>query len=143
MRRFLLTHYLAAPDSVTVVTDVSPWGLGGVLVVNGAVVQYFVSSIGSVDEKLLHAQSGECASQQVFEALALVVAMRLWCNQWRAQRRTVRVRSDSVCAREQLAAASVGPRQSRLATWSAAACEPDHIMCVAAILKVIGYIATT
>ena len=26
------------------------------------------------------------------------MAMRLWCNQWRAQRRTVRVRSDSVCA---------------------------------------------
>ena len=51
-----------------------------------------------MDETLLRAQSSDCASQQVFEALALVVAMRLWCNQWRAQRCTVRVRSDSVCA---------------------------------------------
>ena len=73
-------------------------GLGGVLVVKGAIVEYFASSIGSVDETLLCAQSGDCASQQVFEALAMVVAMRLWFNWWRAERCTVRVRRDSVWA---------------------------------------------
>ena len=39
VRRILLTHYLAAPDSGTVVTDASPWNLGGVLVVHSAVVE--------------------------------------------------------------------------------------------------------
>ena len=60
--------------------DTSPLGLGGVLMVNGAVVEYFASPIGSVDETLLCAQSGDCASQQVLGHLRWLCDCGLHCT---------------------------------------------------------------
>jgi hypothetical protein len=40
-RTFLLTEFMGGGDLVEIGTDASPWGLGGWLSVNGAVVKYF------------------------------------------------------------------------------------------------------
>ena len=63
---------------VVITTDASPGGLGGVLSVNGVILQAFKSEVTEEDAERHSFTWGSSASQGVVESLSILVAMRLW-----------------------------------------------------------------
>ena len=57
---------------------------------------YFTSAMTKADESLLHLQIGSPDGQQIAEALAMLVALRLWRHYWRQCGINLQMRSDSV-----------------------------------------------
>ena len=55
-------------------TDASPWGLGGWLARDGIIVEHFSLPVASADEEVISFPIGK----QTWEALAILVALRLW-----------------------------------------------------------------
>ena len=80
------------------VLDASPWGIGGILTINGHMSEYLYEYIPDEVAKLLCVDIGSSSSQQAFEALAVLVSLRVWSHLWRGRRTTIFVRSDSVSA---------------------------------------------
>ena len=97
-RRYDLKNYLSSSLQVSLELDASPWGLGGVLLINGRPTSWFASAISTEELLILDIKLGDSAAQQTVEALAALVAMRAWHGWWSPTRSTVRVRSDSVSA---------------------------------------------
>ena len=62
----------------TIVTDASPWGIGGVLYFISAAVAYFSDELHPCDLNRFRARIGEFAFTTVWESLAILVALRLW-----------------------------------------------------------------
>jgi hypothetical protein len=83
---------------VEVITDASPWGLGGVLRVNGIILQYFASQLTADDSRILGHELGTSCGQQTWECLAVLVALRLWAAVWQESYTCLRVKSDSIAA---------------------------------------------
>ena len=86
------------PETYELVTDASPWGLGGVLLQDGTPVRWYASKL---QPKLLNkfkAATGDPAFNTLWEALALLVACRIWLPRCKVQRLGVRVKSDNVGA---------------------------------------------
>ncbi|CAE7036982.1 unnamed protein product [Symbiodinium sp. CCMP2592] len=82
---------------VTITTDASPLGLGGVLAYNGVVVKYFEAPVTPTVANHFGTKYGEAASQGAMEALALLVALFHWQDAL-ASHVTVTLQSDSVVA---------------------------------------------
>ena len=61
-----------------VATDASPWGIGGILVLDGTPVQYFSDIINIDDCTRFRAKIGDSAFNTLWEALAMLIAIRLW-----------------------------------------------------------------
>ena len=61
-------------------------------------LEYFSDSIHSTDVLVLKADAGTCKSQQCFEALAMLVALRLWRHLWQHSRTIITVKADNVAA---------------------------------------------
>ena len=59
---------------------------------------YFASPIDDHDTSLFQFKKGGSEGQQICEALAMLVGLRLWCDEWKDLRTTVEVRGDSVSA---------------------------------------------
>ena len=78
--------------------DASPWGLGGYLVVNGQHIAWFACSLTQDDVDVLDIELGSSTVQQAAEALAMLVALKLWLPYWRTASVSLKVRSDSVSA---------------------------------------------
>ena len=97
-RTFSLQEFSNVGDQIELVLDASPWALGGVLIVNGCYMSYFTSPIADHDERRFGIQRGRCEGQQVWEALCLLVALRVWASFWRSRRCVLSVKSDSVSA---------------------------------------------
>mgnify|MGYP002281324822 CR=1 FL=1 len=98
VRIYRLADYLGEGELTEVVTDASPNALGGYLVEDGEVVEYFEDNITAEDEKILGARTGSSEGQQIWEALALLVALRLWAPLWLTRMTKLRVKSDSTSA---------------------------------------------
>ena len=98
VRNFELTAYLHQGLCVEFVLDASPWGIGGILSLDNKVSEYFHEEITQEVAGILDAKVGACESQQCFEALACMVALRVWANKWQNRRCTIMVRSDSISA---------------------------------------------
>eukprot|EP00435_Cladocopium_sp_Y103_P038136 s490_g10.t1 len=96
LREYRLLHYYGQGLIIRITTDACPWGLGGVLTIGNATLACFESALTKEDEKMLHIQIGSSASQQVAEALAALVALRLWKRYWQLRGVRLYVRSDSV-----------------------------------------------
>eukprot|EP00971_Amphidinium_carterae_P348913 6490740-Amphidinium_carterae.1 len=77
IRRFAFDAFSAKPQ-VMFITDASPWGLGGVLIKQGTLMEWYTSPLGPADLECLKISLGESSAQQAAEALALLVALRLW-----------------------------------------------------------------
>ena len=58
-------------------TDASPHGMGGILVYGCVVIGHFIAAIADHDRKVLEVADDE-KGQQRWEALAILIAMRLW-----------------------------------------------------------------
>ena len=97
-REFSLSAYLDLAMKISIVMDASPWGLGAILIINGIIREYFHSRLTKHDSKILGHAIGSCEGQQAFEALVMLVALRLWAPVWKDKRVLLAVRSDSVSA---------------------------------------------
>ena len=97
-RVYDLHSYYGASDTFTITTDASPWGIGGWLAVNNRVIAYFADTISEDDCTVLQRERGCHTGQQAFEALALLVAYRLWCPLMKRQRSVLAVRNDNIGA---------------------------------------------
>ena len=78
--------------------DASPWGLGGILRVNGVFTSYFASALDEHDLSRFGFALGDAKGQQTWECLVVLVALRLWLPRFRDKRVCLRVRSDNVAA---------------------------------------------
>ena len=58
----------------------------------------FDSPITESDQQIFGASTGTCEGQQVWEALAVLCALRLWSDRWRHKRIRLRVKTDNVAA---------------------------------------------
>ena len=80
------------------IIDASPWGMGGVLEVNGSPKAFFAEELTTKHAKILQISIGQASSQQVAEAFAIMIALRMWSKTWLNQRAVLEVKSDSVSA---------------------------------------------
>ena len=68
-----------APANILhIAADVCPWGIGAILFQSGKPEKYFADSLRKYDHQLFNAQSGDSAHNTVWEALAVLQALRLW-----------------------------------------------------------------
>eukprot|EP00435_Cladocopium_sp_Y103_P067914 s724_g30.t1 len=106
-----LSHHLPL---VTITWDASPWGMGATLQLDGSTVEYFSIPISGDDEMVLDTKSGTHEGQQVWEALAGLIAFRQWTKYWFGQRARLQIRSDNVGALTILTKLKGGSRQLSL-----------------------------
>ena len=97
-RTYRLVDYLAEGPLHEVTTDASRERLGGFLKIDGVIVACFSSRISELDRKILRIGAEGSEGQQAGEALAMLVALRLWKSYWTGRRIQLKVRSDSVSA---------------------------------------------
>ena len=109
-RVYTLQAHRGGGERVLMCTDACPWGIGAALFVNGQAVAYFAEELKDSDFKFFEAKRGDAAGQQVWEALAILVSMRIWASVWKRSRITLEVRSDNVTALTMLASMRVHGR---------------------------------
>ena len=97
-RRFSLQVHVGRGQTVEFHFDGCPWGMGGFLTVDHAIVSWFTAALTKHDCDSLGVEIGSSSSQQVIEALAILIALRLWRQYWCANGVVLRIRSDSVSA---------------------------------------------
>jgi len=97
-REFSIQSFLGAGEKISIVVDASPWGLGGVLTRDGTISEYFASPLSDHDQEIHSITRGDHRAQQCAEALALLVALRVWSKMWSDKRVLLHVRGDSVTA---------------------------------------------
>ena len=86
----------APPSTWQVVMDASPWGMGAILF-NGTVpVEYFAERLSSEDLRRFSASTGESKFTTLWEALTLLLSIRLWLVRQSTLR--IRLKSDSLGA---------------------------------------------
>ena len=100
----------------TIVTDASPWGIGGVLYFHGDPVAYFFDALSTEDLRRFRAKIGVSDHTTTWEALAILVALRVWKPLFKWYD-AVAVRSDSHGSLSAFAAlASKSPQLNLLVT---------------------------
>lgn len=97
-RYFSVAAFNRVGTLVEIGTDASPWGLGGWLSIDGTITHYFSSRVDKFDVDKFKYQIGDANGQQLWEALAALVAIDLWSEQWLTDRVVLKVRSDNVSA---------------------------------------------
>ena len=95
-REYRLQAYYGHGVRMQLVTDASPWGIGGYLVVNDVIFTYFTSSLTEHDVRVLQLQIGESSAQQIAEALSVLVALKLWCKLWQRPHVQLQIKSGNV-----------------------------------------------
>ena len=90
-------HFNECPPSV-IAFDASAMGLGAILMREGSVTHYFSDPIGPLDEAMLGVAAGDDKMQQLWEALALLVALRVWREVWSTGRSHLTMEGDSMTA---------------------------------------------
>ena len=90
--------YPLRPESVSrryhVVTDASPWSIGGVLYSQGVPVSHFSDQLHEEDLRRFQARRGDPAFNTLWEVMAISVALRCWAPLF-THDTAVTVRSDS------------------------------------------------
>ena len=81
-----------------IITDASPEGLGGLLLVNNKLIKAFASKVTKEDASLLQFELGSSSSQGIVEALAVLVAIKLWKKELRSCQVQLTIQSDSMVA---------------------------------------------
>ena len=90
-------HFNECPPSV-IAFDASALGLGAILLRDGTVTHFLSDPIGPLDEAMLGVAAGDENGQQLWEALALLVALRAWREVWSAGRSHLTMEGDSMTA---------------------------------------------
>ena len=84
--------------TATIITDASPEGLGGVLLINNRIVAIFTTRVTQEDCNLLGLEFGQASSQGALEAYAIIQGVALWREKMFGCCVTLTVESDSVVA---------------------------------------------
>ena len=95
-REYRVANFFGNALQIRITTDASPWGLGGHLGIGDNVLAYFSSPVSKHDETILGITIGSPNGQQILEALALLVALRLWRRYWSTRGVHLQVKGDSV-----------------------------------------------
>lgn len=95
-RTFLLDSHLAKQGAIELVIDASPWGLAGILVVDGRCEEFFSDAISDLDVAQFGCAIGSPDGQQIWESLAALIAIRLWRPRWAEASIQLKVRGDSI-----------------------------------------------
>jgi hypothetical protein len=95
-REFGVDSYLNRGPKFELTLDASPWGLGGILVIDDCVHSYFSSELSPYDFELFGFSKGSPDGQQCWESLCALVALRLFKPLWLNKRIQLAVRGDSV-----------------------------------------------
>ena len=96
VRTFSLDTWSNVTQPILITLDASPWGLGGIMEVQGNIVSFFSSPLTNVDSQILGHAIGEASGQQVWESLSALVALRAWKSYWTKVRAKLLIRGDSV-----------------------------------------------
>ena len=96
VRTFSLDTWSNVAQPILITLDASPWGLGGIIEVQGNIVSFFSSPLSDVDSQILGHTIGEASGQQVWESLSALVALRAWKSYWTKDRTKLLIRGDSV-----------------------------------------------
>ena len=97
-RFFRLDSYMGKGKTIEIGTDASPWGMGGWLTIDGLITHFFACPVDDSDVQLLGVERGTSVGQQVWECLAVLIAVDLWSYIWRQDRIQLKVRGDNVTA---------------------------------------------
>ena len=97
-RSWLLSSFLGQGPRITFILDASPWGLGGILLVQGVITSWFMSRLTMTDQRMLNKKIGDSTGQQTWELLCVLVALRIWHDWWCNNRAQVHVKSDNIAA---------------------------------------------
>ena len=118
VRHLTLESYLRRGIPVTITTDASPYGLGGILEIGGEITGWFGDQVSQQDRQVLslHADPNS-KDQQVLEALCMLVALRTWKNYWLGKRVTLSVRTDNIATLTMIC--KMQPHSAQLGTWVA------------------------
>ena len=115
-RTFTLNAYMRLGDKVDIYTDASPWGIGGCISINGAPRAYFAQGLLDFDAKFFELDIGSSKGQQTWEALAVLVACRVWKTHWQHLRARLSIRADNMIALAMVAYFKArGPGVARIA----------------------------
>ena len=95
-RLYRLSAYMNLGTPLEIVTDASPWGIGGYLRQGDAITEFFAGPLGAEDLRRFGYAEGSSDGQQAWESLAALVALRIWARHWRQDRVRLRVRGESV-----------------------------------------------
>ena len=95
-RFFHIDAYCRTGTTIEIGTDASPWGLGGWLSIDGVVTHYFACPITKEDVSMFSTPTGSADGQQLWECLAVLVAIDVWSSLWNQQRIVLKVRGDHV-----------------------------------------------
>ena len=97
-RRFTIAAYLRVGTYVEIGTDASPWGMGGWLKVDGRIREYFGCAVTPDDVEMYGVAIGTPDGQQIWECLAVLIALDIWSHQWTDSRINLQIRGDNVTA---------------------------------------------
>eukprot|EP00435_Cladocopium_sp_Y103_P040827 s1627_g11.t1 len=98
VRRWDVAAFANKGEHVAIMWDASPYGLGAVLILNGVIREYLFDVAQPFEMELLGITVGSSESQQAMEALAGLVALRIWKPHWMSARAFLALRSDNVGA---------------------------------------------
>ena len=88
-------HVIVADEGDYIATDACPWGFAGILYRQHVPVSWFATPLTESDLRRFNAKKGDSGHNTTWEALALLVAVRLWLP---GSTVLARVRSDSLSA---------------------------------------------
>ena len=82
IERFFSTEaYERSGPVVEIGTDASPWGMGGWLSIDGIITKFFACKLSVDDARIFDEKlDGSCTGQQLWECLAILVAVDLWAK---------------------------------------------------------------
>ena len=97
-RTFSYNSCFGITAPVVITTDASIYGYGAWISLAGRPIAWFSESISAEDEAVLGHKHGENEGQQGFEAMALLLAVRVWAPIWQSSRVSLSLRNDNVGA---------------------------------------------
>lgn len=78
VRIFTLEAHLGQGQKVQISSDASPWGFGAVLIIDDIPVEYYSEQLSEDDLTTFQMAVADPAGQQIWEALAVLVSLRMW-----------------------------------------------------------------
>ena len=114
LRRYNLRNFVGNSSRVIITWDASPFGMGATLQINGRFSEYFAIQISEEDTQFLQTPSGTHEGQQVWEALAGLISLRLWKDHWQGKRAKLHIRADNIGSLTVLTTLKGGSKQLTL-----------------------------
>ena len=97
-RKLRIDYYSHPGIRVAIYLDASPYGFGPVLLVEGVIKSWFAAPVSNHDLTVHQHGRGCSKGQQTWEALVLLMAVKIWLSWWGEVRTTVNTKSDNLAA---------------------------------------------